>query len=354
MNTPSAPAITVERLHGAVPILTNVSSHSWENKVVFNPACALVTSKAELAAIIPALPFNVSIRNILAREPALCFLLYRAQGQKAATDDFARSSIGLAVLSADLRLLVRYDKPVLLPDRDYDNLGVEDGRITKAGDRYVMFYTAYGKGTAKNEIRIAIASSRDFVRWEKHGLLRGSFNSIDNKNAMLFEQGAEGKVLMLHRPMEGTDAMAIHWAESDDIFGIWHSRGALLKPRPNPLFIDTWIGGGAPPLRLHDGRILLLYHIGNRKADQSREYDLGLALLDLTRKDPVVRRLEPLMRPEASSETQGDPELGVNNVLFVCGAYFYGGDLYFPYAGADSVILGGKIPGAGINRFIAS
>ena len=50
------------------------------------------------------------------------------------------------------------------------------------------------------------------------------------------------------------------------------------------------------------------------------------------------------MRPETEFETIGDAELGVNNVLFVCGSYFYDGYLYFPYAGADSVILGGRVP----------
>ena len=49
------------------------------------------------------------------------------------------------------------------------------------------------------------------------------------------------------------------------------------------------------------------------------------------------------MCPETEFETRGDPELGVYNVLFMCGSYFYSDYLYFPYAGADSVILGGRI-----------
>ena len=65
---------------------------------------------------------------------------------------------------------------------------------------------------------------------------------------------------------------------------------------------------------------------------------------DFSKKEIIERRIDPLMRPRTPPETSGDADLGVNNVLFVCGAYFYGGDLYFPYAGADSVVLGGKIP----------
>jgi predicted GH43/DUF377 family glycosyl hydrolase len=50
----------------------------------------------------------------------------------------------------------------------------------------------------------------------------------------------------------------------------------------------------------------------------------------------------------------GDAELGVNNVVFICGAYFHDGFLWFPYAGADSVVLAGRIPLAEIERYAAT
>jgi predicted GH43/DUF377 family glycosyl hydrolase len=243
---------------------------------------------------------------------------------------------------------------VIRPDRDYDNLGVEDGRITRVGDRYVMVYCAYSFDGSKNRIRIALASTRDFVHWEKHGLLNGDFNRIGNKNAMLFPDRVSGKLLMLHRPMQGTDALSIHWAEADDLFGEWKSRGLLMRAVPNPPFVDTWIGGGAPPIRLIDGRYLIIYHIGNRKSDGAREYDLGVAIGDPERKGFIVKRHEPLLRPETPAETNADADLGVNNVVFICGAYFHEGDLYFPYAGADTVVLGGKIGKIEIERYTGS
>ena len=174
-------------------------------------------------------------------------------------------------------------------------------------------------------------------------MLKGDFNGLDNKNAMLFEGKIKGTYVMLHRPMEGPHAMSIHWAEADDVFGEWKSSGPLMEPIKNPAFVDTWIGGGAPPLKLDDGRYLIIYHIGNRKADTTREYDLGIAVADPSKPEFIVKRDEPLLRPETHAETIGDAELGVNNVVFICGAYFSDGDLYFPYAGADSVVLAGKI-----------
>jgi len=347
-------SFNIERLNNGKPLLQRIDAHPWENKVTFNPACAYVNDRSELASIIQSLPFNEETKAGLKSERALCFLLYRAQGKRTVDYDYTRSSIGLAVLTADLKLLARHTDPVIRPDRQYEDLGVEDGRITRIGDRYVMLYCAYGLGTPKNRIRIAAASTINFVHWEKHGLLKGDFNGLDNKNAMLFPVRINGKLLLLHRPMEGPEAMAIHWAEADDLLGTWKTRGPLMKPIPKSAFIDTWIGGGAPPIGLSDGRFLILYHIGNRKSDGTREYDLGIAVGDLATHKIIVKRHEPLMRPETPAETNGDTDLGVNNVVFVCGAYWHQGDLYFPYAGADSVVLGGRIPKAEIERYVAT
>ncbi len=343
----------VERLYEGQPIIEKLGSHPWENKVTFNPACAHVKDRKELQSIIPCLPFDDRTKRRLSSQPSLCFVLYRAQGKRTESYDYTRSSIGLAVLGPDLRLLARHDEPVLMPDQPYDNLGVEDARITKVGDEYVMFYTAYSSGIPENTIRAAIATTRDFVHWSKHGLLNGAFNSIDNKNMMLFEEKVDGKFVMLHRPMKGPDAMSIHWATGDHIFGEWTSRGVLMRPIPNAEFVDTWVGGGAPPLRLPDGRFLIIYHIGNRRADTTREYDLGIAIADFSAREIITKRNEPLLRPAAPAETKGDAELGVNNVLFVCGAYLHSGELLFPYAGADSVVLGGRIPKGELERYLA-
>lgn len=345
---------TIERLHHGEPIIQRVPSHPWENKVTFNPACVFVSDRAELSFIIEQLPYSLNTKNLLRSQPGLCFLLYRAQGQPAPEYDHTRSSVGLAVLSPTLELLARHTDPVIYPDKDYDNLGVEDARITKVGSQYVMFYTAYSSGMPENIIRIAIATTTDFVHWQKHGLLKGECNTIHNKNAMLIEQTINQKYIMLHRPMQGDHAMAIHWAETNDIFGTWKSNGVFMKPIPNPAFTDTWIGGGAPPLQITPNKYLIIYHIGNRTAEGEREYDLGIAVADFTSKEIIIQRNEPLLRPETAAEKIADKELGVGNVLFICGAYFYNDDLYFPYAGADSVVLGGRISKSELQKYLSS
>ncbi len=354
MNSHVATAPPVVRLNGGRPLLEHIPDHPWENRVVFNPACALVSDPKELSAIISSLPFNHETKERLRSQKALCFLLYRAQGEKTPTYDHTRSTIGLAVLSPDLALLARHTDPVILPDQEYDNLGVEDGRITRVGDRYYMFYCAYSAHPDGNRIRLAVASTRNFVNWEKHGLLDADFNNLHNKNSMLLEGKVNGEFVLLHRPMEGSDAMAIHWATSSDPLGPWKTRGLLMGPKVNPAFKDTWIGGGAPPLLLSDGRYLMIFHIGNRTSDGAREYDLGLAIADFREAGTIQKRIDPWVRPESPAETQGDASLGLGNVLFICGAYFYSGDLYFPYAGADSVVLGGMVKGSELKKFAST
>jgi predicted GH43/DUF377 family glycosyl hydrolase len=341
----------VQRLHGGNPILRRIDDHPWENRVTFNPACAFVTERPMIEAIVPSLPFDGPTRALLLKQEGLCFLLYRAQGARQDDYDYTRSSMGLAVFSPRLDLLARHDRPVILPDQPHEDLGVEDARITQAGDRFYAFYTAYHSGKPNNSVRIAIASTRDFVRWEKHGLLKGDFNAVDNKNAMLFPGKIDGKYIMFHRPMEGPNRLSIHWAESHDILGPWKTRGLLMKPLRNLLFADTWTGGGAPPLLLKDGRYLIIYHNGNKKADGTRLYELAIAIGDPRAKGFITRRDEPLMSPETPAETAGDADLGVNNVLFLCGCYFFKNDLYLPYAGADSVVCAAMIPGEEITRY---
>ena len=346
----------VERLHDGRPIVTKREEHDWESKVTFNPASALLHDRGEIEKLVAALPVAGQQRDRLLREKGLVALLYRAQGRRLDAYDHTRSSLGLAICSPGLELLARLEHPVLLPDQPYDDLGVEDPRVTRVGNEYVMIYTGYRSGSdrnrARNRVRICVATSEDLVHWRKRGPLHGAFNELDNKNGMLFEPGPGGKLLMLHRPMEGENPMMAHWAEGESVMGEWKSRGVLLPWIPNPRFKDVWDGGGAPPLLLPDGRYLLLYHIGNRDANGAREYDLGLALCDPAAPEPIVRRVEPVMRPETEAETKGDLDLGVNNVVFVCGAYFWEDDLYFPYAGADSCVLGGRIRRSELERFL--
>jgi predicted GH43/DUF377 family glycosyl hydrolase len=331
----------VQRLNSGKPILVKVESNPWESKVVFNPGCVLVEGEDEVGEIVESMKPDKETLDKLRNHRALVFVVYRAQGM----DEFKRSSLGLAIFTPDLKLIKRFPHPIVKPEEKFENLGVEDPRITKVGKSYFMFYTGYASGSEGNKINICIAETKDFVHWRKHGLLKGEINEVDNKNAVLFPEKINGKFVLLHRPMEGEKSMVIHYAISDDILGEWKDFGVLIDCEVKPGFVKSWNGAGAPPLKIDEKNFLMIYHIGNFKSDSTREYHLGIALIEKDDRSYIklVKKFEPFLKPETEFETKGDEELGVNNVVFICGAYFYDDYLYFPYAGADSVILGGRV-----------
>ncbi len=307
------PPISPLRLHGGRPILEPVADHPWESRVVLNPAAVL--------------------------HEGACVMLYRAQGERM--DGVAPSSLGLARFTPGLELLNRRPEPVLAPGSSYDALGVEDPRCTRVDDTFFLHYTGYAGG---EDVSICLATTRDFEHWERHGPIAGDVNQVPNKNPALFPETVDGRWLLLHRPMKGLDAMTIHLAEADTPYGPWRSRGRLMESYSYREFERSWIGAGGPPIPLGDRRFLMIYHQGHFTAEGSREYDLAAALLDFDREDPILARIEPLMRPTGALEQSGDPDLGVDNVLFTCAGYVAGNDLVIPYAGADSRIFGASAP----------
>ena len=341
------PPVDAHRLHGARPILAPIEAHPWESRVVLNPAGQLVEAD-RLEEVLPAWGLSAQQADRLRKAGGACVLLYRAQGEVHDDIRMAPSYLGRAILTPTLDLVHRDPQPALSPDEEFHNLGLEDARCTRVGDTYYLYYTGYTDPTpdddADRRVWICLATSEDLQAWTLHGPIEGELNDVNNKNAALLPEPVDGRYLLMHRPMEGPDAMAIHWAEAPAPEGPWTSRGELMRSYPYREFEQSWIGAGGPPVPLGEGRFLAVYHQGHYAADGSREYDLAAALLDFRREDPVVSRIEPLMRPSSEFETEGDEALGVDNVLFTCANHVWDDRLVVPYAGADSRIFAATLP----------
>ncbi len=126
------------------------ASVRWEEKDVFNPATV--------------------VRN------GSVYMVYRAEdtiGKFAGT-----SRLGLAV-SRDGLHFRRMPKPVFYPANDVQKTyewegGCEDPRLVESPNGvYVMTYTAYDGDKA----RVCVATSKDLINWQKHGL---AFDQYDN------------------------------------------------------------------------------------------------------------------------------------------------------------------------------
>ena len=83
----------------------------------------------------------------------------------------------------------------LQPQRDrFEELwGIEDPRITRVGDEYFVVYVGY---SAAGPL-VCLARTRDFVQWERSGILQPP----EDKDAALFPTTFGGRWALVHRPV---------------------------------------------------------------------------------------------------------------------------------------------------------
>ena len=343
--------VPVERLNGGAPIISP-SNNWWETGVTFNPAAVyLEPGDPVIRALLPMR--RVDDPDL--REGVVA-IHYRARPEQDPGSAFGRSFIGLAVFTPDLRLLYRYQEPVVFPSADPngpDALGVEDPRITRFGDRFYMVYCGVQADPATNwRARLCMAVSEDLVHWTKLGPMPGELNQVNNKDGVLFPDVIGGNVYLLHRPFAAGWAhedYVMRLAVSDSLAGPWEDLGEILRAYPNPRMRATWVGAGSVPIAVGDGRYIEFFHTGNYLNKTDREYDVDVALLDFRAFDPdrpeslVTARLQPLMVPETPAELRSRSQLQVGNVLFACGSYIYQDWVYIIYGGADTYTLAARV-----------
>ncbi|AHG93800.1 glycosidase related protein (plasmid) [Gemmatirosa kalamazoonensis] len=214
--------------------------------------------------------------------------------------------------------------PPLAPANAYEAFGVEDPRITRLDDTYWINYTA----VSPLGIATALASTRDFRTFERHGVIFPP----NNRDVTILPERLGDHYVALHRPMpSGLGTPAIWVATSPDLFA-WGEHRFVAGARPE-MWDDTKIGGGAVPFRVRwRGRDawLAVYH-GVTSPDS---YALGALLLDAD--DPsrvLARSATPILAPEAPYEREGF----FGGVVFTCGLVTDGDLVRVYYGAADGV-----------------
>jgi beta-1,2-mannobiose phosphorylase / 1,2-beta-oligomannan phosphorylase len=371
--TQQASQVRIHRHNGGAPILSP-GENGWESGVTFNAAVEFLDAGRD-RALVERLVHAAGAGAAAAQD--LVAVLYRARPKSDPGYLMNRSYVGLALFDAELKLIHRFPRPVLGPDAGKtadDYLGTEDPRVTRVGEKFVMVYCGCGEENGSWRATLCTAESSDLVNWRKTGpmeiaygdlgasaafdpsyfdnlgAIRAASGHVNNKDGVLFPDQVDGWYYFLHRPMVGhISTWAIHLARSRSLAGPWEDLGPIMRARPNTGWVDAWIGAGAVPIALGNGRYLEIYHVGHRAADGSRMYTLGAAVMDLGRLDPsnprevVTARLDHFMSPQTKWEIEGPYPDSVGNVVFACGAYERGGEIHILYGGGDTYIMAASV-----------
>jgi predicted GH43/DUF377 family glycosyl hydrolase len=270
------------------------------------------------------------------------------------------------VLDGPLKVIYRYDKPLVFPEYDYESHGVEDPRITKIDDHYYLSYTAYNGMNALG----ALAVSTDLRNFEKKGIIvpqvtyeefrhlaegREHLNEkyfhihefipviqmegkilLWDKNVVFFPRRINGKLYFFHRIKPGIQIVCVNdLRELTKKFWEDYLRHLdehiVLDPKfPHEM---SHIGAGAVPIETEKGWILI-YH-GVRDTRRGYVYSACAALLKLDDPSQVIARLpHTLFSPGEEWEKVGY----VNNVVFPTGTALFDDTLYIYYGAADEQI----------------
>ena len=217
-------------------------------------------------------------------------------------------------------------KPAMFPENIYERYGIEDPRITYIDGKYYINYSAVSDVAG---ITICLASTTDFVKFIRHGVIF----LPDNKNGAIFPEKINGKYYALNRPSPVYGSRDIWISESLDLI-CWGNHKRLMGSRKE-YWDEAGIGAGAVPFKIKEGW-LEIYH-GSSK---SFRYCLGAVLLDINEPRKIISRSEePLMEPEMDYELKGFFE----NVVFSCGALYEENKVKIYYGAADTSIAYAEI-----------
>lgn len=331
--------VTIEKLG----IILGPTDKQFENNGVFNPG--------------------------IYQEGNTIHILYRA------VEHGNYSTIGYAKMDGPTKVIERHEKPLIARDFDYEKHGVEDARVVKIEDTYYVTYTAYDGVNAMG----ALATSKDLIHFEKHGiitphvnyqeyenfvnycdsnklnpkyhqyynlfaqigLVADEFRLLRDKDVVLFPRKINEKFMLLHRIWPG-----IQIAEFTDFKDLteafWKEYLINLVDHivldPKDVFEVNYIGAGGPPIETEYGW-LLIYH-GVQETIKGKIYHARAALLQLDNPKIEIARLPfPLFSPTKQWEIEGE----VSNIVFPTGHALFGNDLYIYYGVADKHIAVAKL-----------
>lgn len=274
------------------------------------------------------------------------FLIYRAES-KDEDSSICTGRLGLAY-SEDGINFVKFPEPIMILEYPYESRGVEDPRIVKIDQTYILTYTGYSKDEEwfDNTPRLCIATYTgkisDFLRakephklWRKLGPMFPDFKPATKSGAIL-QQPITTKYFKDSYLMIFGDTN-LYLAYSKDLISWKYFDEPVITPREE--YFDNLLVEGGPPLVLTKYGILVIYNSADKPQNNTKflhnKYRIGAFIIDINNPFKVICRTnEPLMEPEYEWEVNGY----VDNVVFLEGMVAKDDKVWAYYGAADRFI----------------
>ncbi len=286
------------------PILSGTGrGDEWNSKGIFNSGAIVHDGKVH---------FLFRAEGTEPRSPGNRFWLGTI-GHAVSPDGFKVSEMsGGAVLNRD------GENPMIVGIR-----GVEDPRITKIDDTY---YIVYAISSACWD-RLALASTKDFKTFTKHGLI---VKDISQRTGALFPEKINGQFVLMHRPIPNI------WVSTSPDLKNWGNAKMILTNEILP-WTHCKLGVCGPPIRVKDAWAVIFHG-----KDLAGTYRLGIFWLDLNDPTKVLFvQPEPILEPEMDYETKK----GITgNCVYSCGQVIMSDRIIVYYGAADSTLCAATMP----------
>lgn len=188
-------------------------------------------------------------------------------------------------------------------------LGVEDPRITRIGEMYVMTYVSLSR---EQNISTSMAISNDCFNWERQGIIFGE----QDKDVVIFPEILNGEYVAFDRPEGNFQFSQPHiWIAYSKDLKSWGN----LKPIGCVYEEEGFCprnGAGPPPIKTKKGW-LLLYHTVTEFKEEEKEKEIIKKIRKILKSEKnIVKRLVNLnkdLRKKISLYSVGGVLFDLNN-----------------------------------------
>ncbi|TKJ16989.1 glycosidase [Candidatus Woesearchaeota archaeon B3_Woes] len=254
---------------------------------------------------------------------------------------------------------IHYTKAIL-PEKVYQEYGIEDPRITKIKNKYYM--TAVG--VSPNKICTCMYESSNGLDYKLKGVIFGN----QNKDVVLFPEKIKGRYVALTRP-EGPSNIAFPYEHGSLVGGeyinisyspdlkYWTPYDEFLLTLKKDSLFDKKIGNNSPPILMDFNRKkywFFLFHGVQSGTKGVGVYRTFAALLDKNNPTKIFKiKYKPFLEPNLKLEKRIREILLLKNVVFTTGMIPDGKDYLICSGEADTVVRMTKVSKEAIVKFFS-